>query len=158
MNSQDPLAKLHPLREPELIGWWPLAPGWWLLVVLALLCVAALTYFMVRRYRAKAYRRRALTQLQQLHQAYQADDDASRYIGQINALLKSVALISYPHREVAACNGEEWRVFLNSSMNGTEQFQATFVTAAYQRDCPDMDMAQVHRVAQTWIKRHEVGR
>ena len=33
MNPQDPLAALHPLRTPEPIGWWPLAPGWWVLLM-----------------------------------------------------------------------------------------------------------------------------
>jgi hypothetical protein len=157
VNPQDPLANLHPLREPALIGWWPVAPGWWLLLVLVLLCLAALGYILVRRYRATAYRRRALAQLQQLQQAYQDGGDASAYIGQTNALLKSVALISYPRRQVAASNGEEWLAFLNGSMKSTEQFQPAFVTAAYQKACPELNMAQVHRAAQIWIKQHGVA-
>jgi len=158
VNPQDPLANLHPLREPAFIGWWPLAPGWWLLLALVLFCLAALAYVLLRRYRATAYRRRALAQLQQLQQAYQADDDLSHYIGQTSALLKSVALISYPRREVAACNGEEWLAFLNSSIKGSERFQSAFVTAVYQKTCPEMDLAQVHRLARTWITRHRAAR
>jgi hypothetical protein len=158
VNPQDPLANLHPLREPAFIGWWPLAPGWWLLLALALICLATVVYFLVRRYRARAYRRRALAQLQQLQQAYQGDGDASTYIGRANALLKTVALISYPRRQVAASNGEEWLAFLNGSMKSSEQFESAFVTAAYQKDCPELNMAQVHRVARSWIKQHGVAR
>ena len=158
MNPQDPLANLHPLREPGLIGWWPLAPGWWLLLAIVLLCLAALGYVLLKRYRANAYRRQALAQLQTLHREYLEEKNAGQYLAQTNALLKSVALRSYPRREVAASNGEQWLTFLNNSMNSAEQFQSGFVTAAYRKVCPDMDMEQMHRAAQLWIKRHEVAR
>ena len=157
MNPQDPLANLHPLREPDLIGWWPLAPGWWLLLVTVLLGLATLAYFLVRRYRANAYRRRALSQLHVLHEEYLADADASRYITRTNALLKSVALRAYPPRQVAANSGEEWLAFLNNGLQAPERFHDNFATAAYQKVCPEMDMAQVHRVTRNWIKRHPVA-
>ncbi len=156
MNPQDPLASLHPLREPLPIGWWPMAPGWWLLIAIAALCLGGLVYFLVKRYRANAYRRQALAQLRALRQQFLAQRDASQYVAQTNALLKSVALHCYPRREVAASSGEQWLTFLNSRVKGTEQFQPDFVTAAYRRACPDMDMAQLHRAAQSWIKRRKV--
>ena len=158
MNPQDPLANLHPLREPELIGWWPLAPGWWLLLAIVLLCLATLVYILLRRYRANAYRRRALVQLQSLREQFSADEDSSHYITDINALLKSVALVAYPRREVAANSGQEWLSFLNRSMGADDQFREDFATAAYQRACPEMDMERLHRVANRWINRHEVAR
>jgi len=128
------------------------------LLVIVALCLAALVYFLARRYRANAYRRCALAQLQALHDTYLADKDDGLYITQTNALLKSVALVAYPPREVAANSGEEWQAFLNSSMQGTEHFHDDFATAAYQNTCPEMDMAQGHRVSRNWIKRHRVAR
>ena len=158
MNPQDPLANLNPLRQPELISWWPLAPGWWLLLCIALLGLAALVYFLVRRHRDNAYRRRALQQLQRLHQEYLVERNTSAYLAKTNALLKSVALLAYPRREVAASSGEEWLSFLNNPLSDAEQFQPEFVTGAYQRVCPQIDMEQIHRSATKWIKRHEVTR
>ena len=158
MNPQDPLANLHPLREAIPIGWWPLATGWWLLIAIALLCMVGLVYVLVKRYRANAYRRRGLAQLQTLRQQFLEQENASQYVAQTNALLKSVALISYPRREVAASNGRQWLAFLNDRMSSTEQFHSDFVTAAYSKTCPDMDMDQMHRAARAWIRRHEVAR
>ncbi|MGL4564148.1 MAG: DUF4381 family protein, partial [Halioglobus sp.] len=91
MNPQDPLAQLHPLREPLPIGWWPPAPGWWLLAVLLLVLLVALAWYLLRRYRARTYRRVALAQLARLHAAYRQNGDALQFIAQTNALLKSVA-------------------------------------------------------------------
>jgi hypothetical protein len=158
VNPQDPLASLHPLREPGPIGWWPLAPGWWLLIAIALLSLAGLVYFLVKRYRANAYRRQALAQLQALREQYLAQQDASVYVARTNALLKSVALHGYPRRDIAASSGEQWLTFLNTRVKGAGQFQPGFVTAAYRKVCPDMDMEQLHRAAQNWIRRHQVAR
>jgi len=33
--NPDPLAPLRPLHLPDQIGWWPPAPGWWLLAGVA---------------------------------------------------------------------------------------------------------------------------
>jgi len=154
VNPQDPLAKLHPLRLPEPIGWWPLAPGWWILVLALLLLGATLAYLLYQRYRRNAYRRRALRQLQSLQLDYLAKSDTGLYLSQINALLKSAALMAYPRTEVAAQHGEAWRTFLNRSLPPAEQLQPAFNDAAYQKTCPEIDVVQVHRAAQHWIKRH----
>ena len=157
MNPQDPLASLHPLRQPELIGWWPLAPGWWVLLVLLIVILAALVY-LVRRHRKKnAYRRQALRQLQVLQMQFQSDSNASIFVGQTNALLKSVAMLAYPHIDVAGQHGEAWRLFLNRSLPVSAQLPSDFDNAMYQKDCPDIDVEHVHRAAQHWIKHHKAA-
>jgi hypothetical protein len=157
VNPQDPLANLHPLRTPELIGWWPLAPGWWILLLAGILFVATLAYLLRQRYRKNAYRRRALLQLQSLHTDYLVKRDTSHYLSQINALLKSVALLAYPRTEVAAQHGVAWREFLNRSLPPAEQLQPAFDDAAYQKSSPEIDVAQVHSAARLWIRRHKAA-
>jgi hypothetical protein len=158
MNPQDPLAGLHPLRTPDIIGWWPPAPGWWALLA-ALIFAAALTYYLVRRhYTRNAYRRRALQQLACAQQAYLENGDASHYLAQVNSLLKSVALLAYPRSEIASAHGPQWRAFLNSSLPEALQLQSNFDNAAYRISCADIDLAQVHRAATRWIKSHRATR
>lgn len=158
MNPQDPLASLQPLREPPPIGWWPPAPGWWLLAALLLAALLVLAWYLLRRHRNNAYRRQALAQLEQLAVQYQQQPDALRFLADINALLKSVALVAYPRRAVAASSGADWLAFLNSSLGPDDQFPAEFVTGAYHRCSPEIDANQLRRCAAAWIKRHEVAR
>ena len=158
MNPQDPLANLHPLRQPDMIGWWPLAPGWWLLLLAAILCLASLIFVLLRRYRRNAYRRRALIQLQRLHTDYAARREYSQYLSELNTLLKSVALVAYPRADIAASHGETWRAFLNTSLPREEHFESAFNDAVYQKTCPELDVQQLHRSAQHWIKRHKATR
>jgi hypothetical protein len=157
MNPQDPLANLHPLREPGVIGWWPLAPGWWVLLAIAILALVALAWFLIRRYRANAYRRRALAQLAGIYTDFDRDGDSGHCLQQVNALLKSVALRAWPRRQVAAATGEAWLAFLNGSSGGGELFDARYGTALYRGGEPDLDMAAIRAAATRWIVRHEVA-
>jgi hypothetical protein len=118
--------------------------------------VTALAYLLYKRHQRNAYRRRALLQLDSLHSRYQASGDHSHYLEHINGLLKSVALLAYPRPEVAAQHGESWRTFLNRSLPPAEHFQPAFDDAAYQKTLPEIDVAQVHRAAQHWIRLHKV--
>lgn len=154
MNPQDPLANLHPLREPEMINWWPLAPGWWMLFVAVIVTLVGLGYWLIKRYRGNAYRRQALRQLQQLHSHYQSSRNGSEFASQVNALLKRVALTAYPQEKVAAHHSESWQAFLNQQLPAGEQFQADFTTAAYRETCPDLNMEQLQLTATRWIKHH----
>jgi len=157
LNPQDPLANLHPLRTPPPIDWWPPAPGWWVLGVLVLVTSLALAWYLIRRYRANAYRRRALAQLAQLAEEYQRRQDELQFLADTNALLKSVALVAYPRRDVAARSGEAWLTFLNSQLKKEEQFPSEFVTGAYQKSSPGIDMARLRHCATAWIRQHEVA-
>ncbi len=161
MNPQDPLANLHPLREPAMVGWWPLAPGWWVLIAVSLLAVAALGYYLFQRYRGNAYRRLALRQLHTLHDKFsesKMDEDPWRaYVRDTNALLKSVAVTVFPRHDIAALSGEAWLQFLNKTRHDASQeteFSSSFATAAYQRDLPDLDPEQLFSASRNWIKRH----
>jgi len=157
VNPQDPLAALHPLREPAAIGWWPPAPGWWLLALLCAGALLALAVFLLRRHRRNAYRRRALAQLQALQARFARDGDGARYARETNALLKSVALRAYPRREVAAIHGERWTDFLNRHCSPGLRFEADFTQAVYRGECAHLDATQLHRAARHWIQHHRVS-
>lgn len=154
MNPQDPLANLHPLRDPDMIGWWPLAPGWWILLIVAIITLTSLTYWLIRRYRRNAYRRQALLQLDQLHRDLQAGGNSSEFATRVNALLKRVALTAYPGDEIASRHSESWQSFLNQQLQADMQFHDDFATAAYRKTCPELDTSQLQQAARQWIKQH----
>ena len=157
MNPQDPLAALNPLREPQLIGWWPLAPGWWLLLALLLLCLGVVLVFLLRRHRRNAYRRQALRQLHEIYRQYGEDQQQQRCIAATNALLKSVAIRAYPQKDVASASGEAWLLFLNQALRPEEAFDPQFSLAIYSKKSLTVDLTAAERSAQQWIRKHRVA-
>lgn len=157
MNPGDPLAQLHPLREPAAIAWWPPAPGWWLLAGLALLAVTVVLALLWQRRRRNRYRAMGLLRLQELRARFRADGNAAQCQADINALLKRVALHAYPRCEVAALHGEQWEAFLQRT-GGSGQSFAGATSAHYRRDGDSPDLESLCNDAAHWIRRHEVPR
>lgn len=60
------LATLHDIVEPAAISFWPPAPGWWLVALLALLVAVRLAQHGWTRWQRDRYRRAALRRLRAL--------------------------------------------------------------------------------------------
>jgi len=112
--EQIPLRDLH---LPEAIGWWPLAPGWWVVIALA----AAGLVVLLRRYlrtRARgAARRYALLQLNELTAEFEQHHDAVAFSGALSALLRRTMLAYAPRQEVAGLTGDEWLAWLDKDLD-----------------------------------------
>jgi hypothetical protein len=107
---------LRDLHLPEPIGWWPLAPGWW--VVLALLA-GALGYLAWRWYRAwvfNAPRRFALRELARIEAEYLEHRDPVVLGKQLSELLRRGMLAYAPRADIAGLTGEDWLAWLDSGM------------------------------------------
>ncbi|CAM5584234.1 hypothetical protein RLIN73S_01350 [Rhodanobacter lindaniclasticus] len=98
------LRDIHLPAEPS---WWPPAPGWWLLGVLALLALAGLAWLWRRRHRARQRERRILGELDRLVQRHRQDGDRAALLGGMHQLLRRVAR----EHDAAAVRlrGEAWR-------------------------------------------------
>lgn len=157
MNPTDPLAQLHPLRDPAAIGWWPPAPGWWLLSGLAVIALVALCWLRLRHHRRNAYRRQGLAELEGIRSRWQTDGDHLKCLTAANALLKAVALIAYPRREIAGISGRDWQVFLDETMAGAGQFELRLLQAQYLREIDGEGLDEHLAKCAHWIKRHKVS-
>lgn len=105
-----------PLRElqlPELTGWWPLAPGWWVLIAIAVLGLLWLLYRAVRRFKANAPRRLALRQLDLIQGNFERGENAVLVGRSLSSLLRRAMLAYAPRSEVAGLSGEAWLRWLD---------------------------------------------
>ena len=109
-----------PLRDihlPEAIGWWPLAPGWWLLLALALIGLGLLLRHFLRARARGAARRQALQQLGQLTAEYEQHRDAAAFMAQVSSLLRRTMLAYAPREEVAGLTGDDWLAWLDHDLD-----------------------------------------
>ncbi|REL30161.1 DUF4381 domain-containing protein [Thalassotalea euphylliae] len=101
----DPLAQLKDIHLPEQVTNLPIAPGWWLLLMLIIgFCIWAVLAF-IRYRKVRKTQRQLLTAL-----------SSSATLESSNQLLK-LALISYfPRQETASLFGRELRAFLVAAL------------------------------------------
>ena len=112
--TQIPLRDLH---LPEMVGWWPLAPGWWFLIVLAATGLGYLLYRSFRSWQRNAARRIALRELLRIRQKYQGGADEISLAIELSELLRRSMLAYAPRNEVAGLTGEHWLRWLDQGLD-----------------------------------------
>lgn len=103
--SSDPLADLRGLHLPPDPGFWPLAPGWWVLLV-AVLVLGALAAWLWRRRVQRPGPNPALAEATRLPMRAMSLDDAA-LIAHCAALLRRVAVQQHGP-QVAGLAGTAW--------------------------------------------------
>ena len=115
MQPQDPAAQLlnqlRDISEPSPIGFWPLAPGWWILSVLIILVVVASVFLFKKYKQQRAWKIEALREFDKLKIAYHNNPSNSRQAN-IVALIKRSVATAYRTPNCLAWPAEYWRHFV----------------------------------------------
>ncbi|MCF7530789.1 DUF4381 domain-containing protein [Pseudomonas petrae] len=162
MSALDPL---QPLILPEPVGFWPPAPGWWLLLIL----LPALGYGLWRARKLlqkKAsgdtvepldpLRQAALVELAQMPKPYDGAP-AGAWLQQINGLLKRLCRNHYPYSQSHTLNGRKWLAFLDNRCPAAGLTRwMILVEGAYKPECKLDDKAinGLTQSVETWIRKH----
>lgn len=115
MAKEDALAQLRDIHLPEQIGWWPLASGWYVLMMFAVLSVIALVYYFYKKHLNSLPKKKALELLKTYALQYEKDRNTQLASARISELLRRVALVYYPRTQVASIHGDGWIDFLNQT-------------------------------------------
>lgn len=115
MAKPDPLAQLRDIHLPEPVSWWPLAPGWYVLMLLILLILMIITYRVYKRHVNGLAKNKALELLKTYKDHYDKERNAQVASARVSELLRRVALVYYPRAQVAGLHGDDWVEFLNKT-------------------------------------------
>ena len=152
----DPLAGLRDYHLPEAVSWWPLAPGWWLLLALLLLLALALAWWLLRLRRCRAAARQAADELRALRVALSEQPDSAAFIRGLSRLLRRYAITAFPGEAAAALTGEDWLAFLDAH-GGDGRFRdgpgRQLVEAPY-RPAADVAADELADLVRDWIRRN----
>ena len=107
---------LRDLHLPDAIGWWPLAPGWWVVLAVMAGVIAYIAWRWYRAWQFHAPRRFALRELAQIEAAYLEHRDPVRLGKQLSELLRRGMLAYAPRELVAGLTGESWLRWLDLGM------------------------------------------
>lgn len=146
--TDDPanLSKLHDIVVLPDVSWWPLAPGWIALSILAIIALCYFGYSSFMRWKQNAYRRDALKQL--------AATDSPAQIAEI---LRRTALVIAPREEIATLQGSAWIDWL-AAQTGTkpsDTVRKTLTQSIYEATGTAADLTPLREFAEAWISRHK---
>lgn len=164
MESEDPLSQLADIHLPDPVSIWPLAPGWWVVIVLLFLALCWFAYQALQKYILNRRLQSAQLELEKAIQTYREtisnqDNDENKagldYLYAVNAVLNRVALYTDPKhkREIAKLTGKDWLIYLDQNVGGN-QFQegAGKVLAEGQyRPVFAGEIEALYALAQNWI-------
>ena len=162
MEAEDPLSQLRDIHLPDPVTFWPLAPGWWILLLLVLVGLV----FLGRHAIATLIRRRRLEsvmrELDQAHARFTVQSAFNNtrnqagldFLATVNALLKRVAQVMYPDSTCSSLTGRDWLQFLDACDQGSAFSRgagAVLADGAY-RPVFDADGDALYQTARTWIE------
>ncbi|SHN01877.1 DUF4381 domain-containing protein [Phytopseudomonas punonensis] len=162
----NPLDQLEPLIAPDAIGWWPPAPGWWLLALL-LPVLGWLAWRLLPRLprprRKQAVeqpldplREAALQELQRLAKPYDGTP-AGPWLQQLNGLLKRLCRERYPDSHSHTLSSRAWLAFLDNRCPAAGLTRwMILVEGAYKPQCTldDKAIEGLHQAVAIWIRKH----
>jgi len=144
MNPEEiPLRDLH---LPPPVGFWPLAPGWWILLAVIVAALAYGLYKLYRRWRWNAVRRLALAELQRIRNDYQNGVDALTVGKALSELMRRSMLAYAPRREVAGLTGDAWLQWLDQGLDDapfTKGAGRLLETLPYRRQIDEGEDTQI---------------
>jgi len=147
-----------PLRDihlPGPPGFWPPAPGWWLVAAVAAGLLLAVIGFAWRQLKIRRRRKQILDMLDQLEHA-SGDIGTPEFLARLSRLLRRLALTHFPRRQVAALTGGAWLRFLDES-GGDGRFSRgpgrALEDGPYRRELADnVDTQALVDLIRDWIR------
>ena len=136
MNSSDPLANLRDIHLPGDVSWWPLAPGWWVLIIL----LSVLAIWSLIQWRKRQKHRQLIVELRQelaqINQQYSEHQSEQALVVDYSELLKRLLMLHRGRAESANISREQWLEVINQYMPDqplSDDFVTLLTEGKYQR-------------------------
>ena len=106
------LAQLDDISGLDKVSWWPLAPGWWVvLALLALVIVAGLIIYLRRRARERSWKGEAERELAALEKKL-TEKSAQEVAAALSITLRRIAMQRFSRADCAGLEGKLWLQWL----------------------------------------------
>ena len=153
--NPDLLARLRDIHVTPDLGWWPPAPGWWLLALLLLALLAWFGLRLLAHYRARQRRKQMLAWIDHLNATVDPQTDPQTYLSTVNRIFKLVALRAFPGQQCAAMAGPQWEAFVRSRMKNPQSAEPLKVLASGPYSpAPGFDPDIISALTCQWIRRY----
>ena len=147
---QTELSALRDIHLPTAIGWWPLAPLYYVVIAVVLCATVVASVWGWRRRRRLRYVRQAQRQFAELCDRPSTAEVAAA----LSYLLKQLCLLHFPDEPVAELHGERWLRFLDRCVSGETDFvgQArALIDAPFMPPTRPVALASTIATTATWL-------
>ena len=149
------LNNLHDIVVPDAVGFFPLAPGWYMVFLLFLTLVFHFALKRYRLYQKEQYRRDAVDELAGLQQVNKENAKS------LLSLAKRVGISAYGREHIAKLNEDCWWDFMQNHSKATihPALRSEIHTLLYKEDAVLSDGAfdAIVKIVTQWIKTHKVA-
>jgi len=147
------LAQLHDIHAAASPSWWPPAPGWWVLAVLAMVLIAVTVRLLSRLLTERKRRRNWLQALAAVDSEFDPRLNAREYLSSLNRLFRAVALKAFPDTSCASLQGDDWVQFIRALLPESSDTQSISALARgpYEPG-PEFDAPALLEQAKTWVR------
>jgi len=150
-----PSLQLRDIHLPASPEFWPPAPGWWIVALLAAVALAWISMRLISLWRRKRSQREIFSLLDDLSKT-DTGDRIPEFLASVSTLLRRVALLKFPRKEVAPLTGKDWLSFLDIH-GGEGQFVngagSVLEAGPYTRNS-NVDQQGLLLLARKWIKQN----
>ncbi|MGF1852602.1 DUF4381 domain-containing protein [Vibrio satsumensis] len=145
---------LSPVITPDAPTWWPLAWGWWAVIVIAITLIALVFFIVKRRKNNQLPKQEALS--------YFSNRQSSNRLSPSEAqrILRQAALSYFPREKVAGLSGDDWLAFLDAqlakplfSVKQSQWQQALYQDASLMTDEQKKVQQQLVNDCETWLRK-----
>jgi hypothetical protein len=149
------LSQLKDIHLPHAISDWPIAFGWWTLLILTILSLCVTLYCWQRYKVNNANKKAALHLLRLKYQRFKADSDSQAFLKHSNQILKRYCLEQYP--AAVSLSGLAWTDFLILHSVKTmfnEELAYAMSEGLYQQNCK-YDAHELYDACSDWLKNNQ---
>ena len=152
LSNQNLSMHLIDIRIPESIGWWPLAPGWLMLIAVVAIAVAWSLRGRIGKSKSGVLRHEATQIFDQL----QTDGDVASYCHRMTSLLRKTAVNGDVSRSVGSLHGAEWVCWLEDSVGVVFSTEArNLLCDECYRESPAFVQTAVHSELANWLTQYK---
>lgn len=149
----NPLNDLKDIYLPQPVSLWPLASGWYIVIILLLVAAILLSMFGVKKYRKISKRKKIIQLFNSLENNY-LSHQGSEVLSKISVLLKQVAITQFPNKNPQHLHGEKWLLFLDET-GKTNKFSngaGGLLIDSYKPQVND-NLSDLFPVIRLWLRR-----
>jgi len=154
-----PTLNLRDIHLPDPISWWPIAPGWWMIIASVIL-VIAVVFIAKNIYLKKQLNRDIKAELETIKQQYRLTKNKSSLAQSLSLLLRRASISYYPKTDIAGLIGNEWLAYLDNTSNrssANKNFQSEtgkiLLSAPYLPENAnlDFDAKKLIHLCEAWL-------